>query len=230
MRRGLSQDPALQVHGAGVVVRPVDGRYLARVPVGDVRGAHDVGARPRRERDGPRQVPLELAGSSQRCFVGDGLPWRLGGGCSYYTRRALLLLLLLFLLLAGQLSNLGEDVDTAGGEAHDAVDLVVVLGGVDFVIQNPGRRDVALAAAREAAQDVEVGEPAPEEVAHLDLVMLGGSGAAADGAGPAQPSRPGRDEVSGQGQVALPWYGVPEGRRGYDLDRREHDGRRDVCV
>ena len=97
------------------------------------------------------------------------------------------------------------------GEAHEAVDFKLRVGG--GVLAGPvggAERGVGFVAA-ERAQHVEVGEPPREEVG--DAVM------SVYALGPAS----GDDHLAGHLEVALPGDGDLEGVGGDDLEACEHD-------
>jgi len=116
--------------------------------------------------------------------------------------------------LAGELGDLGEDADAAAGEAEEAVDLEVVFvrvrGGVVRPVVAAEEGSVVFAAA-EAAEHVQVREPAAEEVRHFVLPVHGLGAAAGD------------DHASRCVEVVLPGDGHFEGVGGDDFERGEHD-------
>lgn len=129
----------------------------------------------------------------------------------------------------GEGGNLREDLDAAGGEAEEAVDGIVVVFTLEVGLEGEGvdgaevggggvvgpvvtgEEGFFVAATGEGAEDVEVGQPAGEEVE--DRV----------GAGNAVGGVAGADDGPCDGKVVLPGDGDAEAGRGDDFEGGEHD-------
>lgn len=115
---------------------------------------------------------------------------------------------------AGQLGDLGQDADASARETHQAIDLERLLF-IASVVRSPivaTEEGLVVFAAAEAAQDVQIGEPAAEEVGHPVLAV--------DGAGTAA----GEDHASRDVEVVLPRYRHFKCVGGDDLQGGKHDG------
>lgn len=199
--RGLSQHAAVEMDLAGPMERVVGGDHLHRVPaVGGLVAAGlllavwtpwvAVSA-------GLLKLEFEPFGFGDGGRGGEPVPTDVGAGVDAFAVAA-----------AGELGDLGKDTDAPASEAHDAVDLEGVLFFVFGVVCGPvvaTEERLVVFPAAEAAEDVEVGEPATQEVG--DAVL------AVDGAGSAA-----SEHSTGHFQVVLPGYRDFEGIWGDDFE------------